>query len=92
MTMPFLYDTDWWISAATALTVTSIPAFLKPVRAFHLLLVAALWTAAVLRIVLIQGALAAFTAGGFSLIWGMLLMLFSLLFSGVQQMANKRYS
>jgi len=92
MTITFLYNTDWWISAATALAAASIPAFLKPVKAFHLLLATALWTAAVLRIVLIQGALAAFTGGGVSLLWGVLLMLLSLLFSGVRQMANQRYS
>lgn len=90
--MTFFFDTNWWISAATALAATSIPAFLKPVRAIHLLLATALWAAAVLRIVLLQGALAAFTGGGVSLLWGLLLMLLSLLFSGVRQMANQRYN
>ncbi len=92
MTMSFLYNTDWWISAATALAATSIPAFLKPVRVVHLLLATALWMAAILRIVLIEGALAAVTGGGVSLLWGLLLMLLSLLFSGLRQMANQRYS
>jgi hypothetical protein len=89
--MTFLYDTTWWISAATALAAASFPAFLKPLRALHLLLLSALWTAVVIRIVLIQGALAAFTAGGLSLLWGLLLIICSLLFSGLRQMANKRY-
>ena len=92
MTMTFLYNTDWWISAATALAATSIPAFLKAVKAFHLLLATAVWAAAVLRIVLMQGVLAAVTGGGVSLLWGTLLMLLSLLFSGVRRMANQRYS
>ena len=90
--MAFLYDTTWWITAATALAAASIPAFLKQLKAFHLLLASALWTAAVVRIILIQGTLAAVTAGGLSLFWGLLLMLFSLLFAGLRQMANKRYS
>jgi hypothetical protein len=89
--MTFLYDTTWWISAATALAAASIPAFLKPLRALYLLLVSALWTAAVIRIILIQGTFAAFTAGSLSLLWGLLLMICSLLFSGLRQMANKRY-
>ncbi|NTV04965.1 MAG: hypothetical protein HGA59_00415 [Chlorobiaceae bacterium] len=89
--MTFLYDTTWWISAATAIAAASIPAFLKRLNVFSLLGVFAVWTAAVIRIVLIQGTLAAFTAGGLSLLWGLLLMLCSLLFSGLRQMANKRY-
>ena len=91
MTMHFLYNTDWWINAAAALAAASIPAFLKPVKAFHLLLATALWAAAVLRIAVIQGALAAFTGGGITLLWGILLMLFSLLFTGLRRMANQRY-
>ncbi len=92
MTMTFLYDTSWWISAATALAAASTPAFLKPLKAFYLLLASALWTAAVIRIALMQGTLAALAGGGVSLLWGMLLMLLSLLFSGLRQMANRRYS
>ena len=89
--MTFLYDIAWWISTATALVAASIPAFLKPLKAFYLLLASALWTAAVIRIALMQGALAALAGGGVSLLWGMLLMLLSLLFSGLRQMANRRY-
>jgi len=91
MTMTFLYDTAWWISAGGAFIATSIPAFLKPLKALHLLLVSALWTAAVLRMTVLEGALAAVTGGGVSLLWGLLLMLLSLLFSGLRQMANQRY-
>ena len=89
--MTFLYDTTWWISAATALAAASIPAFLKPLKTLYLLLACTLWATAVIRMGVMQGALAAVTGGGVSLLWGMLLMLLSLLFFGVQQMANKRY-
>ena len=92
LTMIFMYDIAWWISAATALAAASIPAFLKPLKALYLLLALALWSAAVIRIALMQGALAAIAGGGVSLLWGLLLMLFSLLFSGVRQMANRRYN
>jgi hypothetical protein len=91
MTLSFLYDITWWITTAAALAAASIPAFLKPLKLFYLLLVCALWTIAVIRIVLIQGILAAFASGGLSLLWGFLLMLFTLLFSGLRQMSNKRY-
>lgn len=89
--MTFLYDTAWWISAATALAAASMPAFLKPLKAFYLLLLCTLWAASVIRMGMMQGAIAAFTGGGVSLLWGMLLMLFSLLFTGLRQMANQRY-
>ncbi len=76
---------------AVAMGAASLPALLKSVRRLPILLIFALWLAAVISMAVSAGILAALAGGGISLLWGLLLMLASLLFSGVQQMAKKRY-
>ncbi len=90
-TMNFISDTAWWITAAIAIAATSIPSLLKPLKILPMLLVLAVWIAAVTRMAMIAGPLAALAGGGISLLWGLFLMLFTLLFSGVKLMAKKRY-
>jgi len=89
--MIFLYDTEWWIAVAVALGAASAPAFMKRLNLFFLLAVLAVWTAVLIRMAFMQGALAALAGGMLSLFWGFLLMLFSLFYSGLRQMSNKRY-
>ncbi len=76
---------------AVTMGAASLPALLKSVRLLPMLLILALWLAAVISMAVSAGILAALAGGGISLLWGLLLMLASLLFSGVQQMAKKRY-
>ncbi|TLU53583.1 MAG: hypothetical protein FDX02_06990 [Chlorobium sp.] len=90
--MPFLSDTTWWITLAVAMAVATLPSLLKSLRMFLLLLIALLWLAAVIAMGVSAGFVAALAGGGVSLLWGLLLTLASLISSGVQQMANRRYS
>ncbi|MEI7748607.1 MAG: hypothetical protein WCI81_05990 [Chlorobiaceae bacterium] len=89
--MTFLSNTTWWITFAAAMVSATLPAFMKSLRRLPLLLIIAVWLAAVISIAITSGVLPAVAGGGISLLWGLLLMLASLLFSGVRQMAKKRY-
>lgn len=89
--MTFLSNTTWWITFAAAMVSATLPAFMKSLRRLPMLLLLVLWLAAVISIAITSGVLPAVAGGGISLLWGLLLMLASLLFSGVRQMAKKRY-
>ena len=89
--MTFFYNTIWWIVVAAAMVFATLHSLLKSLRIFSLLLIATLWLVSVISMAMISGTFAALIGGGISLLWGLLLMLASLLFSGVRQMANKRY-
>ena len=73
------------------MAATTLPTFLKSLRLFPLLLIAVLWLAAVISMAMTAGILPALAGTSISLLWGLLLMLVSLLFSGLGQMAKKRY-
>ena len=73
------------------MAATTLPTFLKSLRLFPLLLIAVLWLAAVISMATTAGILPALAGASISLLWGLLLMLVSLLFSGLGQMAKKRY-
>ncbi len=88
----FFSNTTWWITLAVAMAVATFPSLLKSLRMFLLLLIALLWLVAVIAMGVTAGLVAALVGGGISLLWGLLLMLVSLIFSGVRQMANRRYS
>ena len=87
----FLSNSSWWITVALAMVVASIPSVLKPLRMVPLLLIVVFWLVPIINIAVAVGILAALAGGSISLFWGFLLMLISLLFSGVRDMAKKRY-
>ena len=89
--MTFLSNTTWWITFAAAMAAATLPALQQSLRLLPVILILLLWLAAVISMAMTAGILPAFTGGGISLLWGLLLMLASLLFSGVRQMAKKRY-
>lgn len=89
--MHFISDTTWWITVSVAMAATTLPTFLKSLRLFPLLLIAVLWLAAVISMATTADILPALAGASISLLWGLLLMLVSLLFSGLEQMAKKRY-
>lgn len=89
--MSLFSNTTWWITMAVAMAAASLPALLKSLRRLPMLLIFALWLAALIFMAVNAGIFTALASGGFSLLWGFLLMLASLLFSGIRQMANKRY-
>jgi heme A synthase len=87
----FLSNTTWWVTLAVAMAFATLPSLLKSLRLFLLLLIALLWLASLIFMAVIAGFFAALAGGAISLLWALLLLLISLIFSGVQQMANKRY-
>lgn len=89
--MTFFFNSSWWITVAAAMALASIPSLLKSLRILPILLILGLWLAAVIFMAVQAGTVAALAGGAISLLWGALLMLLSLLFTGVRQMAKKRY-
>ena len=76
---------------AVAMAVTTLPSLLKSLRPVPLLLIAVLWIVVVISMFLTANIWAACAGAVISLLWGLLVMVLSLIFSGVRQMANKRY-
>jgi len=87
----FFSNTTWWITLAVAMVVATFPSFLKSLRMVPLLLIAVLWIAAVISMFLTANIWAACAGAVISLLWGLLVMVLSLIFSGVRRMANQRY-
>jgi hypothetical protein len=89
--MAFFLDTAWWLTFAAALAASTLAALMKPPKSLWLLSACAAWTASIVRIALLWGAIASIAAATLSMLWGCLLFLLTLLFSGVKLMAKKRY-
>ncbi len=87
----FLSNTTWWITLAVAIVVATLPSLLKSLRMFSLLLIIVLWFSAVFIMFLTANIWAALAGAVISLLWGLLFMVLSLIFSGVRRMANQRY-
>lgn len=89
--MAFLSNNFWWIAVVAAMAVTSLPSFLRSLSKFSIMLMALVWLVDIVAISVAAGILPALAGAGISLLWGLFLMLISLLFSGIRQMANRRY-
>ena len=89
--LSFFSNTSYWITFAAAMVAATLPALLKSLRLLPMLLILFFWLASIISMALTADILPALAGGGISLLWGLLLMLTSLLFSGVRQMAKKRY-
>lgn len=87
----FFSNTTWWITLAVAMAVATLPSLLKSFRMFSLLLIIVLWFSAVFIMFLTANIWAACAGAVISLLWGLLFMVLSLIFSGVRRMANQRY-
>jgi hypothetical protein len=87
----FFSNTTWWMMLAVAMAVATFPALLKSLRMVPLLLIAVLWIAVVISMFLTANIWATLAGAVISLLWGLLLMVLSLIFSGVRRMANQRY-
>jgi len=74
-----------------AITLATIPSFIKPMRLVYLLLIIALWLATIAWLALSVDVVAALIGAGISLLWGALFFLAIILLTGVKQMAKKRY-
>ncbi len=89
--MPFLTDASFLIILVVAIILATIPSFIKPMRLVYLLLIVALWLAAIVWLALSVNAVAALIGAGISLLWGALFFLAIILLTGVKLMAKKRY-
>ena len=87
----FLSNITWWITLAVVMAVATLPSLLKSLRIFSLLLIIVLWFSAVFIMFLTANIWAALAGAVISLLWGLLFMVLSLIFSGVRRMANQRY-
>jgi hypothetical protein len=91
MPAEFYLSLYWWILLLSACAAASVPAMLKQFRPLLLLPSAIIWIAATVTMSLMYTPAAAMTGGGISLLWGLFLLLLSLFFSGLKEMAKKRY-
>ncbi|NTV98554.1 MAG: hypothetical protein HGA70_05265 [Chlorobiaceae bacterium] len=89
--MTFFLDIAWWFIVAAATAATSALALMKPSKPLLILAAVVAWTVSVAWTGMLLGALAALAAAAFSLVWGVILFLLTLLLSGVRMMAKKRY-
>ena len=90
--MTALFNSEWLITVAVAMAVASIPSFLKKMRMLPRLFILLCWFGVVIRIAVTGSLLAAAIGSGVSLLWGLLCMMASLIYSGLRQMANRRYT
>ncbi len=89
--MAFLTDISFWITVVVAITLATIPSFIKPMRLAVLLPIIVLWVATIVWLALSVSVVAALIGAGMSLLWGALFFLAIILLTGVKQMAKKRY-
>uniref|UniRef100_Q3AT21 Uncharacterized protein n=1 Tax=Chlorobium chlorochromatii (strain CaD3) TaxID=340177 RepID=Q3AT21_CHLCH len=89
--MDFLTDTSFWITVMVATLLATIPSFIKPMRLSILIPIIVLWLAVIGWLAFSVSALAALIGAGISLLVGALIFLTTILLTGIQQMAKKRY-
>ncbi len=89
--MHFFLEPLWWVLFAFSAAFLSVAALMKPVRITALVLIVLAWGVSVGVTGLTSGIPAALADALLSLVCGVLLLLVSILFSGVKLMAKKRY-
>ncbi|NTW83747.1 MAG: hypothetical protein HGB36_10345 [Chlorobiaceae bacterium] len=89
--MHFFLEPLWWLLFAFSTTVLSVAALMKPIRITPLVLILLAWGVSVVVTGMTWGIPGALADALLSLVCGLLLLLLSILFSGVKLMAKKRY-
>lgn len=89
--MHFFLEPVWWAMFAFSAAVLSVAALMKPIGIATLFLLLLLWIVSVVVTGMTWGLTGALADALLSLVTGVLLLLLSILFSGVKLMAKKRY-
>ena len=89
--MTLLHEPAYWLLSAGCLCVASIPALMRSIGKMRLIAIVALWLALCAATLWRFGAMPALWATLLSGLWGLLLLIASLIFSGIKSMPNQRF-
>ena len=89
--MTLLHEPAYWLLLAGCLGVASIPALMRSIGKMRLVAIAALWLALCAATLWRFGAMAGVVTTLISGAWGAVLLVTSLLFSGIKSMPNQRF-
>jgi len=89
--MTILHEPAYWLLTAGCLSVASIPALMRSIGKMRISAIAALWLALCATTFWRFGAMPALATTLISGLWGVVLLIASLIFSGIKSMPNKRF-
>jgi len=89
--MNFLNEPIYWFLTAGCLGVASIPALVRTISRMRVIAIVMLWLAICTVTLTRFGLLPALATALISGVWGVLLLIASLIFSGIRSMPNQRF-
>jgi len=89
--MNVLHEPAFWLLAAVAFAMSSIPSTMRSIGKKRITSIVLLWGSACIAICLLFGTLPALLSAIVSLVWGAMLLIASLIRSGVKSMPNNRF-
>jgi uncharacterized membrane-anchored protein len=89
--MSFLHEPAFWLLAAAAFAISSIPSMMRSIGKKRIASIVLLWVTACSATCLLFGTLPAILSAIASLVWGAMLLAASLIRSGVKSMPNNRF-
>jgi hypothetical protein len=89
--MTLLHDPAYWLLTTGCLCAASIPALTRSIGKMRLIAIAALWLALCAATFWRFGAMPALATTLISGAWGVVLLVASLIFSGIKSMPNQRF-
>jgi len=89
--MTILHEPAYWILTAGCVCIASIPALMRSIGKMWLIAIVALWLGLCAATLWRFGVLPALATTLISGVWGVMLLIASLLFSGIKSMPNRRF-
>lgn len=89
--MSLMHEPVFWILTAACMAISSIPSMMRTIRKMRIILIAMLWLGICGATYMLFGALPAIISAVASVVWGTLLLIASLILSGLKSMPNNRF-
>ncbi|MGC8773652.1 MAG: hypothetical protein ACP5R6_00050 [Chlorobaculum sp.] len=89
--MTILHEPAYWFLTAGCLCIASIPALMRSIAKGKAIAIVALWLALCITTLWQFGLLPGLATTLISAVWGVMLLVASLIFSGIKSMPNQRF-
>jgi hypothetical protein len=85
------HEPAYWLLSAGCLCAASIPALMRKIGKARAVAIVALWLALCIATIWQSGLLPGLATTLISAVWGVMLLVASLIFSGIKSMPNQRF-
>lgn len=89
--MNILHEPSYWLLLAGCLCVASLPALMRKIARARAIAIITLWLSLCIATIWQFGLLPGLATALISGVWGVILLVASLIFSGIKSMPNRRF-